>query len=182
MKITSLLALLLSFTFVQAAWSLDVDVAQSRVLWAGHKIVGGHTGTIKVKSASLNWDNDKLTGGKIVMDLNDISVDELPADKQTRFLSHMKSADFFEVEKYPEASFEITEVTPETLKGKLNIKGKEILTEIPYKRTDNTVTGKFSFDRTQFGLVYNSSNFFKDLVADKVIKDNVDVSFEIHLK
>lgn len=162
---------------------MEVDMEKSRFIWSGKKVLaGGHTGEIKIKSATLNWDKDQLQSGKIVMDLNSITVSDLQGEKQTDFLSHMKSADFFEVNQFPEAIFEISSVTPTSLKGKMTIKGKTVDTEIPYTRTDKLVKGVLNFDRTKFGLIYNSSNFFKDIVADKVIKDLVEVSFEVYLK
>lgn len=44
---------------------------------------------------------------------------------------------------------------------------------------DNTYTGTLKIDRTKFGIVYNSENFFKDLVADKIINNEFDVTFKI---
>ena len=50
-----------------------------------------------------------------------------------------------------------------------------------YKKKEDAYVGKFTFDRTQFGMTYGSGSFFKGL-GDKVISDEVKVAFKIKLK
>ena len=62
------------------------------------------------------------------------------------------------------------------MKGSLTIKGKTQPVEFPYYKKGNTYTGTVNFDRTKFGIIYGSKNFFKNL-GDKVIDNNVQLSF-----
>ena len=64
--------------------------------------------------------------------MNTLTSEDLKDDKenQAKLDGHLKSGDFFEVEKFPTASFEITKVTPnETgdyntlIDGNLTVKG-----------------------------------------------------------
>ena len=53
---------------------------------------------------------------------------------------------------------------------------------IDFKRSGGTYTGTLSFDRTKFGLIYGSQSFFKSLLADKIIADEISVSFELEVE
>ena len=41
-------------------------------------------------------------------------------------------------------------------------------------------TGTLTFDRTKFGMIYKSGNFFKD-IGDKAIHDEVVLNFKVVL-
>lgn len=85
----------------------------SEVNWTGRKPTGKHNGTIGIKSGYITVVEDSIVGGKFVLDMEDIDVIDLRSDEdsQMKLISHLRSADFFEVEKYPTATFEITAVT-----------------------------------------------------------------------
>ncbi len=96
-------------------WAMDPTV--SKVEWIGTKVSGYHLGTLPIKSGGLQVQSGTITGGKFVMDLSGLTVtgpkgsDKAGNDKLT---GHLKSPDFFDVANYPEATFEITAVTPFT--------------------------------------------------------------------
>ena len=78
--------------------------AQSNIYWVGKKITGAHNGTISIKEGILILNEDKLTGGKIVVDMASIKIRDI-ADPATnaQFAGHLASDDFFSAEKYPQA-------------------------------------------------------------------------------
>ena len=45
-----------------------------------------------------------------------------------------------------------------------------------------TGTAKLELDRTKWGLTYGSGNFFKELVADKIINDKFEISLNLTAK
>ena len=166
--------------------SLKVDTVTSKINWVATKVSAYHTGTINVKSGELKETDSTLTGGEFVLDMNSILVSG-PAGSDpgmnAKLNGHLKSADFFDVEKSPEAKFVITDVKPfsgtvkdttdprqesineykvtnptHTVSGNLTIKGitKNISFPARITTTANEVDAiaKFNIDRTQWNIVY----------------------------
>src|SRR5690606_31572102 len=107
---------------VQAQTNLKVDTKASTINWEAKKVVGGHVGTINIKEGTVKIDGNKLTGGDFVIDMPSLNCTDSP-----RLNGHLKNADFFDVEKFPTASFSITKVIQNAneavISGKLTIKG-----------------------------------------------------------
>lgn len=172
-----------------AVETLKVDVAASSVEWIGSKKAGSkHHGQIKLKDGSVEMKSGKLTAGSFTVDMATITNEDLKdsPDYQTKLVGHLKSDDFFKVEKNPTSKFVSTSVTEKD--GKTLVKGKltilETTNEIEFPVTletkDGVTTGtaKLEIDRTKWGIKYGSGSFFKELVADKIIND----TFELNLK
>jgi len=67
--------------------------------------------------------------------------------------------------------------------GNLTLKGKTNSISFPLMIAANasgsiTTKAKFTFDRTKWGVEYSSANFFK-IAADKIINDDIQVSFTL---
>lgn len=97
-----------------AASRLQIDTTQSEVRWVGSKVTGRHPGTIGIQEGSLAVENDRIVGGNFVMDMSRLIVRDEALDEEStiKLTGHLKSADFFEVEQHPTATFEITAVEP----------------------------------------------------------------------
>ena len=165
------------------ALAAEVDASNSSIKWKGSKITGSnHFGKISPKSSSFVLEGGKIVSGTLVLDMNSLTVDDIETEKYAiKFLTHMKSDDFFEVDKYPTATLEIKRVEGNQMSGLLTIKGITKPFSFPTQLKDGKYVGKTTFDRTQYGVIYKSGNFFQDL-GDKVINDDVEISFEIALK
>ena len=165
------------------ALAAEVDVSQSSIKWKGSKVTGSnHFGKISPKSSSLTLEGGKIVSGRLVLDMRSLTVDDIETEKYAiKFLNHMKGDDFFQVEKYPTATLEIKRVDGNQMSGSLTIKGITKPFSFPTQFKDGKYIGKTTFDRTKFGVIYKSGNFFQDL-GDKVINDEVEISFEIALK
>lgn len=113
-----------------------VDTLNSKVEWKGYKIFKtentSHFGNIKFESGDVTIHEGKLESGKFVADMASLSSEDLAGkpEDQAKLNGHLKSADFFEIEKFPTASYEITKVTAMAegdyntlLDGNLTIKG-----------------------------------------------------------
>lgn len=102
---------------------LTVDTTASSVAWLGNKITGKHNGVVKISSGNLFVQEGKLTGGKFTINMtsiHDLSIED--STYKANLEGHLKSPDFFDVAKFPEANFEITSVK-DSGNNKLNIAG-----------------------------------------------------------
>ena len=159
---------------------------QSNIDWVGRKITGAHNGIISVKGGELIVNGDKLTSGKVIVDVASIKILDL-TDPVTnaQFAGHLASDDFFSTEKYPEAILEITSVSGEHLESNLTIKG--ITHPIGFDAVvsidgDTLIaTGKVVIDRTKFGMKFRSGNFFKDL-GDTLIYNDFELYISVTAK
>lgn len=174
--------LIITMFSVSALAAQEIDKSKSEFKWNAKKIAGEHYGKVPIKSGSLEINKKgKIKSGQIILDLTGFTVEDIKGGKAKKFIGHMKSEDFFDVEKYPEARFNIKKVVKNKIKGDLTIKGKTHAIEFPYNKRGDVYTGTMVFDRTKFGMVYKSKNFFKNL-GDRVIHDDVTVDFKVVVK
>ena len=161
----------------------DVKVKDSALTWVGSKITGSHEGTISLKSGYLTLDNNDLVGGEFVIDMTTIVCTDLSGKGKVGIESHLKSDDFFSVDKFPNANLTILNVKKKSLgqyqvNANITIKGmtQEIMFDAEIK--EKTAKAKIVIDRTLFGIIYKSGNFFEEL-ADKAIYDEFEMSIEL---
>lgn len=173
----------------KAPQTLKVDTKASSFNWIGKKITGEHNGTINIQNGNLAVEGDKLVGGDFTIDVNSLKVLDLKdADYNAKLTGHLKSADFFDVAKYPTANFKITKATPKgganyDIAGNLTINGVTQAITFPAtvsvdKKGTATAAAKFEVDRTKFGSKYASKSFF-DAIGDKAIYDNFIVDVKL---
>ncbi|HLO90881.1 MAG: YceI family protein [Chloroflexota bacterium] len=179
------IGILLSVTLILSVQAfsqkLSVDPIKSKVEWTGKKIVGNsHHGELKLKSGQMEVKNDQIVKGTFVVDMNsltDLDLDD--KDYNAKLVGHLKSDDFFSVEKYPTATFTVKKSTKfnnnkATVTGDITIKGKtKEITAVINKVNSSTFTSKLEVDRSQFDVRYGSNSFFDNL-GDKAI-DNIFV-------
>lgn len=145
---------------------------ESEILFVGSKITGSHNGGFKSFTGEFAIANDALagTGQKITIDMSSIWSD---AEKLT---GHLKSADFFNVEKYPQSSFELTSVSAGDnntyqVSGNLTLLETTKNITFPAHVTINGDTAdihaKFDINRKDFGVVY--AGMPDDLIRDEVV-------------
>lgn len=172
--------------------------AGSQLGWHGSKPVGKeHNGTIDLSSGSLTVANGVLTGGEFVIDMTTIkNIDVEDAEWNQKLVGHLNSDDFFGVETHPSASFKITSAEPVagqdlgnySITGDLTIKG--ITNEINFPAqitispdgTSTSAKANLQFDRSKFDVKFGSTNFFEDLVGDKVISNEIDIELDFAAK
>lgn len=175
MKSTILLSAILAFSISMQAE--EIDLSKSSFNWRASKITGDfHTGPIKMSKALM-----KDGKGEFVADLQSIGETTLQGEWKTKFLTHIKSEDFFNVKKYPTAKLKVEKIDNGFMYGKLSIKDKTHDVSVAFNKKDKTYTGVLGFDRTKFNMIYGSGNFFKNL-GDKVISDTVTLEFKIVTK
>lgn len=164
----------------------DIVSTQSNIDWVGKKVTGAHNGTIAVKGGEVIRQDGKLTGGKFIIDTASIKIlDVTDPATNAQFAGHLASDDFFSIEKYPEATLEITSVSDNHVVANLTIKGITHPVSFDVVTSINgalfTATGRLVIDRTQYGIKFRSGNFFKDL-GDTLIYNDFELNVSITAK
>jgi polyisoprenoid-binding protein YceI len=169
------------------------DPQQSTVQWHGSKVVGGgHTGEVSVKTAQVLFAGDAVKSADVEIDMTTIVDEDLKdASFNKKLVDHLRSSDFFDVEKRPTATLAVTSATPTKagsaeydVKGTLTIKGTS--KPVAFKATERRdgdrriVKAALAFDRTEFDVRYGSGKFFANL-GDKVIADEIKLDVELAL-
>ena len=176
-----------------AAEALAVDSTASALSWKGFKPGGEHYGKLPISAGQLDIKDDVLHCGYVTIKMNGIIVEDLKAEEGgDKLKAHLEGEDFFDVAKYPEAKFELTDVPAEglkiadikELKGNLTLKDVTKNITIPVASIQrDAATGKYSFtsqtfriNRADWNVKYGSKSFFTGL-GDKFINDEIELSF-----
>jgi polyisoprenoid-binding protein YceI len=188
MKRTFLFFILVNlfFTFAEAQSMLTADTAKTELVWLAEKVTGQHTGTVKLKSGWLNWQNNKITSGEFIIDMTSLNESE----NNERFEGHMRSDDFFSIDKFPTAILAIN-ASGSFDKGNGEVFGsltiKDITNPISFKavmqkKDDGTwFFANIIIDRTKYDIKYGSGSFFDDL-GDKTIFDEFKLRINLLVK
>ena len=186
-KSLGIFVLALTLTTSLFAGSQKVDATKSSVKWLGKKVTGEHFGTIAVKEGNLEVANGKVTGGKVVIDMQSLANDDIKdAGMNAKLVGHLKSDDFFSVATNPTAELVVTKVenngNSHTFTGNLTIKGitnPATFTATSAKDGKSTVyKGTLTIDRTKYNVRYGSKSFFEN-IGDKAIYDEFTLDFSL---
>jgi polyisoprenoid-binding protein YceI len=183
------LALMLFTISITAQNDFKTNTSNSKINWKGFKPGGSHHGSIMIKDGHFTINDNQITGGEFTIDMNSIVDLDMEADNEynAKLVNHLKSDDFFDVEKYPTAKFKVTETFVKgdktLVKGNLTIKNKtnpvSFLATVKINDTKlNVKSESFKIDRSKWDIKYKSKSFFEDL-ADKFIYDEMELSFEL---
>ena len=162
---------------------------ESQIKWEGKKTLikdWVDSGFISLTSGFINTKGGSPVSGNIVMDMNSIRATKTGANTgEDKLSTHLKSADFFDVNTFPNSEFKVTKIILNENKtyqitGDVTIKGitKSIEFPVAIYSKDNKIflNGEIFINRTDFNIRYGSKSFFNDL-GDNVI----DYSFVLKL-
>ena len=157
----------------------EIKIATSKIVWKGYKVTGSHTGTIAIKSGYLNFDKDKLSGGHFLIDMSTIASTDLEGKSKGKLEGHLKSDDFFGVEKFPTAVLDFSKVEATgknsyQVTGNVTIKGKTEAVSFTVSVYGNKANVALKIDRSKFDVRYGSTSFF-DGLKNKAIYDKFDL-------
>lgn len=169
----------------------DISIEESQIQWKAYKVTGQHNGIVNLASGQLEIEDGNLVGGNFVADMTSITVQDLSGENKAKLEGHLKSPDFFGVEKHPKAMFKITEAFPIGTSGKYRIKGdltiKENTNAIAFNAQMDEKNGmivanaEFKIDRSKYNVRYGSGSFFDNL-GDKTIYDEFDLAVTLKVK
>lgn len=169
----------------------ELDTLNSRIEWKGFLVLksdnSSHFGTIKFESGDVTVKDGKLESGKFVADMNTLTSVDLKDDKENlnKLNGHLKSGDFFETEKFPTASYEITKVTPNAqgdyntlLDGNLTMKG--ITKPVQFNANVAVRNGEVSIATEPKDIMREDFSVkFQMPLKNGVIKDEVNLQISI---
>jgi polyisoprenoid-binding protein YceI len=175
-----------------------IDIPRTELKWNAFKPTGTHHGIIPVSGGTIYVDKGLITGGSVDFDLTRLEVRDLEGEYKEKLETHLKGTvagkedDFFNVGKYPTATYKITgssklENDPlgtHMINGELTIKG--ITKPVNFKATIDMASGTalkavaepFVIDRTEWDIKFQSKKFFADL-QDDFINDEVKLELTV---
>ncbi|HEY6722715.1 MAG TPA: YceI family protein [Polyangiaceae bacterium] len=163
----------------QGAVEYKFDAKNSSLAFVGAKVTGKHEGSFQTFSGSVQLVDRRPEQSTVKVEIDMGSVQVEPEKLE----GHLKSPDFFDVAKYPKASFESTSVKPggaegatHTVTGNLTLHGVTRSISFPASIQVNgdtlTVKAEFAINRKDFGIVYPG-------MPDDLIKDDVLIQLKL---
>jgi polyisoprenoid-binding protein YceI len=157
-----------------AVTSTPVIKEKSSIGFNGAKVTGSHDGVFQTFDGRIDYAGGQPTGINFEIDLATVKTD------QERLDNHLKSADFFDVQKYPKAVFTSTSITPAAagakdgatheISGTLDMHGEEKSVKFPAKVDVSPegvhATSEFTINRQDWGIAYKGA-------PDNLIRDEV---------
>ncbi|MCL1632320.1 YceI family protein [Sporolactobacillus sp. CPB3-1] len=172
-----------------AEWTIDTAHTET-AFSVKHMGLSNVKGSFQTTSGTVTTDDSgKIAAVNVTIDVASINTRIKDRD------NHLKSADFFDAEKFPEIKFASTKVTATDedtyqVEGTLTIKETsktisfeaEVGTPIddPYGLKRNAASLSFAIDRRDYGLVWSQSLANGNLVVGNKIKINADVEFTLN--
>ncbi len=169
---------LLCVTIAVEAQKLEINTKESTIFWTGKAAFNTYTltGSLQVKSGTLTIKNDSIQRLEVHIDMKSLN------HKNNDLKKHLRNKDFFEVKKYPIATFILKKPTSiidgkSTLIGTMKIKetSREEKISVTILKENKRIKISFStrIDRTKYGVKFNSPSFFKKMkenaIADEFI-------------
>ena len=190
MKITFKFFITITLTLTSIAFSysqsLTANQTQSIIRWYGEELTGkSHFGNLSFKKGQIELQDGLIIGGTFVVNMSSLSVEDLSGGAKSRLEGHLRSDDFFSVDKYPEATLKITQKAKvegdvQKLYGELTIKGIKHSVDFTIILGDKkTAIANLTFDRSKYNVRFRSGSFFENL-GDKLILD--DIRMEVSLQ
>lgn len=153
---------------------------KSKIKFVGAKVTRDHKGGFKNFDGSIEYAGSQPSRIHFDIDLDSIYTD---TEKLT---GHLKSPDFFDVARFPKATFTSTSLTEapagspggatHMLKGNLDLHGvtREVTIPVTAQQTAEGVhtTSEFTINRHDWGISYKGA-------ADDLIKDNVLIKLDL---
>jgi polyisoprenoid-binding protein YceI len=165
----------------QAAEKLSLS-ADSKIEFVGSKVTGSHEGSFKKFEGSVELRGDDLEKAAVTVSIDMASLESEPE----KLVGHLKSPDFFAVEKHPKAVFTSTSIkkgaeggATHTVVGNLELRGvKKSVTfpaTITLDKSSARAKAEFSINRKEWGIVYDGK-------ADDLIREDVVIKLDLNAK
>jgi polyisoprenoid-binding protein YceI len=189
-KISSLIAVLL-FAAAGSLWAEDYgfDKAHSQVSFAVKHVLAMTHGEFKDYDGTVVFDEKKPESSKIDVTIQTASIDTANEMRD----HHLKTADFFDAEKYPTLTFKSTKVVKAGDKkykvtGDLTIHGvtKSVVLDVDYLGADVMMgmpiagfSATTTIDRRDFGLSWGQDKLSG--AGNLIVANEVQIKLDISL-
>jgi polyisoprenoid-binding protein YceI len=162
-----------------AAERLVISPENSKVEFVAAKVTRSHNGSFKQFAGAIDLVKNSVEGSRVSIDIEAGSV----VTDEDDLTKHLKTPDFFDVAKYPKATFTSTKIEPGNAAGAThNVTGNfelhGIRKSIAFPATIQvaadsvSVNAEFAISRTDFGLIYPGK-------ADDLIRDGVVIKLAL---
>ena len=152
----------------------------SQVNFVGSKVTGSHKGGFKTFDGYFTLKDGVPVGNdhKVVIDMTSTFADD------EKLTGHLKSPDFFDVEKNPKSTFDVTSISKQsdtsyTVSGNFTLHGKTKNISFPATVSQNggvvKIDATFDINRKDFDIVYAGK-------ADDLIRDEVVIELKLEAK
>lgn len=179
---------LLAFSLTVAAQQWRIDTAHSAAQFSiRHMMVSTVRGQFGKLTGVVRWDPANPAGASVEAQVEVDSIDT----REPKRDAHLKSPDFFDVQKYPTMTFKSTGVTPAgagrwKLAGQLTIRGvsRPVVFDVegpgePVKGPDGSLrigaSATTRINRKDFGMTWNRTLDTGGLVLGEEVAITVDV-------
>jgi len=160
------------------AETLPITTDNSKVEFVAAKVTRSHNGSFKKFSGTIDLVNNKPEDSRVSIDIeaNSVETDEPDLTK------HLQTPDFFDVAKFPKATFTSTKIEPAggsnyNITGNFDLHGvKKAITfpaMIQVAPDKVTVSAEFSINRRDWNLTYPGK-------ADDLIRDGVVIKLNVN--
>jgi len=163
--------------FASAA-EMKIASTTSKIEFIGSKANGRHTGGFKEFTGTVAMPEADLAGATITIEITTSSI----FTDNGKLTNHLKSGDFFDVNKPPKATFKSTAIkaakgangTTHEITGDLAMHGVTKSITFPVKATVDdkglTVEGKITLKQDDFGMTYWRGKLNNDVPVTFVVK------------
>jgi polyisoprenoid-binding protein YceI len=163
----------------QGAERLVISPENSKVEFVAAKVTRSHNGSFKQFKGTIELVNNSVEQSRVTIDIDAASV----VTDEPDLTKHLQTPDFFDVAKYPKATFVSTKIEPNTAGGAThsvtgNFELHGVKKSISFPATiqiapDNaSVNAEFAINRKDFGLMYPGK-------ADDLIRDGVVIKLTL---
>ena len=160
------------------AETLVISPENSKIEFVASKVTRSHQGSFKKFTGKIELVPDSIPESRVSIDIDTASVET----DDPQLTGHLKTPDFFDVAKYPKATFVSTKIEPNnngyTITGNFDLHGvtKSISfpANIQVTAESAAVDAEFSINRKDFGIVYAGK-------ADDLIRDAVVIKLDLRV-
>ncbi len=187
--------------------TIILNAGKSNFFWSGGLKFGPktHNGKLRLLNGNINL-NEQNISGDVTINMLSLNNSELVGTSSERLVGHLRSADFFDVEKYPTAKLSINKSKiieklsdgrykmlidgDMTIKSKTNPISFEAIVDLTSEI--KTAEGTLVFNRNDFNVQYRSEmhlndpkSFWnklqttRDTAKDKVINEEIEIQFDV---
>jgi len=161
--------------------TLTINPENSKVEFVAAKVTRSHNGSFKQFSGTIDLLNSDPVQSVVSISIDAASV----VTDEDQLTGHLKTPDFFDVAKYPKATFVSTKIEPSTANGATHTvtgnfdlhgvkKSISFPATIQVAPTNVSVTAEFAINRQDFKLTYPGK-------ADDLIKDGVVIKLTLNV-
>ena len=182
-KLILLLIVFVSFQSFSNERTVNVD--KSFIKWTGKEITTKiHFGKLNISSGNIAVDDNGVSG-EVKVNMETLVVEDLQGEWGKKLEGHLKSDDFFSVDKFKVSSIKTTSSTKKSdnsyeVQGVLTIKDISHPITFDVEVDGNTLNANLTFDRSLYDVRFRSGSFFENL-GDKLIVDDIDLEVTLEL-